>query len=164
MINYTPDNYNQYGVLKLPSFLILATFYLLKHYFIIAFPIMAHIPMIGMVIQPLIQVMPSAQYSSGALLYSCIPALLVFISMAMRKPTASAWLGWIWKKSKWLLLSSIVLEIALFSLYIVLGIKKLNEVILMFIYIDVVLIIYLMRSQRIRDAIAQFPEKGDVQE
>ena len=159
MINYTPDNYNQYDVLKLPSFLVLTTIYLLKHYFIFAFPIMAHIPIIGRVIQPLIQVMPSAQYSSGALLYSCIPALLVLISMAKRKPTAAAWLGWIWKRSKWLLLSSIVLEIALFSLYIVLDIKKLNEVILMFIYIDVVLIIYLIRSQRARDAIAEFPEK-----
>lgn len=157
MINYTPDNYNQYGVLKPPLFLILAILYLLKHYFIIAFPIMAYIPMIGMVIQPLIQIMPSTQYSSGALLYSCIPALLVFISMAMRKPTAGVWLAWIWKKSKWLLLSSIVLEMALFSLYIVLNIKRLNEVILMFMYIDVVLMIYMMRSQWVQDVIAQFP-------
>ncbi len=164
MKRYNPVDYNQYEVLKIPLFLILATFYLLKHYLIIALPIMAHIPIIGMVIQPLIQVMPSEQYSSGALLYSCIPALLVTISMAGRKPTASSWLRWIWQRGRWFLLSTAVLEIGLFILYIVLGIKKLNEVLLMFIYIDFVLIIYLLRSQRVRDVFAQFPVPAKANE
>jgi len=157
MIRYTPDDYNQYDVLKIPLFLVLANFYLLKHYLIIALPIMAHIPMIGRVIQPLIQIMPSSQFSSGALLYSCIPALLVIISMAGRKPTAAPWLRWIWQRGQWFLLLTIVLEIAFFAWYIVQGTKKLNEVNLMFIYLDLVLIFYLMKSQRVRDAFAQFP-------
>ena len=164
MKQYNPVNYNQYEVLKIPLFLIFTTFYLLKHYLIIALPIMAHIPIIGMVVQPLIQVMPSEQYSSGALLYSCIPALLVIISMAGRKPTASSWLRWIWQKGRWFLLLTAVLEIGLFILYIVLGIKKLNEVLLMFIYIDFVLIIYLLRSQWVREVFAQFPVPAEANE
>jgi len=111
-----------------------------------------------MVVQPLIQIMPSGQFSSGTLLYSCIPALLVIISMAGRKPTTGHWLRWIWQKGQWLLLLAIVLEMAFFTWYFVQGTKKINEVNLMFIYIDLVLIFYLMKSQRVRDAFAQFPK------
>jgi len=56
-------------------------------------------------------------------------------------------------------LSSLVLEISFIALYVVLGLKKFNEVSLMFVYIDVVLIIFLVRSQRVRDVFTEFPEK-----
>lgn len=158
MILYTPDDYNQHNVLHVPTTLVLISFYLLKHYLIFALPMMANLPMIQKVARPLLTLMPSHEYTSGALLYSCIPALLVIISMARRLPKTGPFLRWIWHRGRLLLLSSLGLEIGFILLYVALGIKKFNEVSLMFIYIDVVIIVYLFKSERIHDVFTEFPK------
>ena len=158
MILYTPDDYNKYDVLNVPLSLVIINLYLLKHYFIFAFPVMAQLPMISLVAQSLEPVIPSKNYSNGALLYSCIPALLVFISTARRLPSTGAVLRWVWQHGRGLLLLSLVLEMGLILWYFGLQLQKLNEVSLAFLYIDSCLILFLLKSQRIRDVFSEFPQ------
>lgn len=158
MILYTPDDYNKYDVLNVPLSLVIVNLYLLKHYFIFAVPVMAKLPIIGMVAHSLEQVIPSQNYSNGALLYSCIPALLVFISMARRLPSTGAWLRWVWQHGRGLLILGLVLEIGLTLWYFWFNLQKLNEVNLAFLYIDICLILFLLKSQRIRDVFTEFPQ------
>ena len=158
MIFYTPDDYNKYDVLNVPFSLVIVNLYLLKHYFIFAFPVMVQLPMISIVAQSLEQVIPSKNYSNGALLYSCIPALLVIISMARRVPSAGSFLRWVWRNGRGLLLLSLILEIGLISLSVWLRIQKLNEVSLAFLYIDGLLIFFLFKYQRLVDVFAEFPQ------
>jgi hypothetical protein len=158
MIFYTPDDYNKYDVLNVPLSLVIVNLYLLKHYFIFAVPVMAQLPMISLVAQSLEQVIPSQNDSNGALLYSCIPALLVFISMTRRLPSTGVFLRWVWQHGRGLLLLGLVLEIGLILLYFRFQLQKLNEMNLAFLYIDSCLILFLLKSQRIRDVFTEFPQ------
>jgi len=154
---YTPDDYNQYNVLNVPLSLVLANLYLLKHYLIFAIPFFAKIPLINRIADPLNNVIPSEEYSGILLLFSCVPALLVVISMARRLPPSGDYLRWIWKRGRQLLLSSIILEMLIIATYLLLEIKKFSSVTLIFLYIDAVLIVFLFKSKRVNDAFAEFP-------
>jgi len=154
---YTPDDYNQYNVLNVPLPLALANFYLLKHYLIAAIPFFAKIPLLGRIASPLMDILPSQEHSGVLLLYSCIPALLVAISMARRLPHSGDYLRWIWKRGRALLLSSIILEMLIITVYLWLDIHKFSSVTLIFLYIDAVLILFLFKSRRAKDAFAEFP-------
>jgi hypothetical protein len=158
MLVYAPHEYNHYDVLKVPISLVLINLYALKHYLIFAMPIMSSIPMIGAIAQPIAQVMPSPDHSTGALLFSSLPALFVLISMARRLPQARNLMRWLWQRGHWLLITSLSLEIGLLTLYTILGIKKLNDIILLGIYLNVILIFYLVKSTRVRDVFAEFPQ------
>jgi len=161
---YTPDDYNQYNVLNVPSSLVLVNLYLLKHYFIVAIPFFANIPLIGRIASPLSNVIPSQEHSGILLLYTCIPALLVSISMARRVPHSKEYIRWIWKRGRELLLSSIILEILIISAYLLLGIHKFSSVTLIFLYIDAVLIVFLFKSKCVNDAFAEFPAFEEKEE
>lgn len=155
---YTPDDYNQYDVLHVPVVLSLTTIYLLKHYLITALPFLATVPFVSMIAAPLIDVIPSHSYSSRALLYASIIPLLVTMAMARRVPTAGHLFRFIWSWGRILLIISVVLEVSLVILYAAMDWKKLNDVTLIFIYLDVIAFMYLLRSQRVRDTFAQFPD------
>lgn len=158
MLPYTPDDYNQHGVLHIPLFLVLSSLYLLKHWVIAMFSLTNVASNVESMLGSLALFLPSAEHSSTLLLYSCLPTILVVFSMARRIPkTRSIFLRWIWKQGRLFLLSSLFLEIGLLIFYIVYGTKKLDEVLLMFLYVDVVIVIYLFRSQRVRDVFAEFP-------
>ncbi len=151
MTRYRFEDYNEYNVLKIPLNLISVNLYLLKHFLIFVLPMISTIPVL---------VKFAHEQFSLVLLLSCIPAALVIVGMVRRVPkTRSRIIRWIWRKGLFLLLSSLVLEIGFIVLYAVLAIKKFNEVSLMFVYIDAVLIIFLVKSQRVRDVFTEFPEK-----
>ena len=154
---YTPDDYNKYNVLNVPPSLLWANLYLLKHYLIFAVPFFAKIPLISKIAKPLSNVIPSEEYSGVLLLYSCIPALLVLVSMARRLPHSQDYMRWIWKRGRQLLLTSIILEMVIIAIYLLLEIQKFSSVTLAFLYIDVVLIVFLFKSRRVNDALAEFP-------
>lgn len=158
MLLYTPDDYNQHGVLHIPLFLVLSSLYLLKHWVIAMFSLMNVTANVASMLGSLALFLPSTEHSSTLLLYSCLPAVLVVFSMARRIPkTRSLFLRWVWKQGRIFLLSSLFLEIGLLTFYIAYGTKKLDEVLLMFLYIDVLIVIYLFRSQRVRDVFTEFP-------
>jgi hypothetical protein len=151
MTKYRFEDYNEYNVLKIPLLLILVNIYLLKQFLIFALPMISTIPFL---------VKFAHQQFSIPLVLSGIPALLMIVAMLRRIPkTRSRILRKIWGWGKTLLLSSLVLEMGFIILYIVLGLKTFNETSLIFLYLDLVFIIYLLKSQRVRDVFAEFPEK-----
>lgn len=158
MLSYTPDDYNQYDVLHVPFPLALTTLYLLKHWFIATLSIFNVTSTTRSAWGSLAFFLIDTEYSSTLLLYSCLPALLVAFSMARRLPkTRSPFLRWVWQHGKAFLLSSLFLEMGLLIFYVAYGMKKPDEALLMFLYVDAVMVIYLVKSQRVRDAFAEFP-------
>lgn len=150
MMKYGFEDYNEYNILKIPLSLVLVDLYLLKHFVFFVLPIISSIPFL---------VKFAHEQFHIALLFSGIPALLVFVSMLRRVPkTRSFMLRWLWQKGRLLLLLSLVLELGLLSLFIVLGMNALNEASLMFLYLDVVFIFFMVKSQRVRDVFAEFPK------
>jgi hypothetical protein len=150
-IKYRFEDYNEYNVLKIPLTLILTTLYLLKQIVIFILPMVSSIPFLTKF---------AHLHFDLALLLLSIPAILVLISMIRRVPkTRLRLIRWSWHWGRFLLLSTLFLEIGFIILYLVLGIKKFNEVTLIFLYLDAVLIFYLMKSQRVRDVFAEFPTK-----
>ena len=151
MTKYSFEDYNEYNVLKIPLNLIFVNLYLLKHFLIFVLPMISTIPIL---------VKFAHEQFSLVLLLSSIPATLVIVGMLRRVPkTRSGIIRLIWRKGRFLLLSNLVLEIGFIVWYAVLGIKKFNEVSLMFVYINMVLIIFIVKSQRVRDVFTEFPEK-----
>jgi hypothetical protein len=150
-MKYSFEDYNEYNVLKIPLTLVLVNFYLLKQVLIFVLPLISSVPFL---------LKFAHEQFSVALLFSSLPAALVIVGMLRRAPkTRSPIIRRIWRWGRFLLLSTLVLEIGFIILYIVLGIKKIDGVSLIFVYIDVVLIIFLAKSQRVRDVFAEFPNK-----
>jgi len=149
-MKYGFEDYNEYNVLKIPLLLVLVNLYLLKHFLIFVLPMISPIPVV--------KEFAHEQFSL-ALLFSGIPAALVIGGMFRRIPkTRSVIIRWIWQWGRLLLLSSLVMEVGFIILYVVLGFSKFNGVSLTFIYVDVVLTIFLLKSRRVRDVFAEFPE------
>ncbi|EDN66238.1 membrane protein [Beggiatoa sp. PS] len=148
-IKYRFEDYNNYNVLKIPLTLVLTNLYLLKQIVIFVLPMISSIPLLTKF---------AHEHFNLALLFSSIPAILVIISMIRRAPkTRLRLIRWSWHRGRFLLLSTLFLEIGFIILYLILGITKFNEVTLIFLYLDAVLIFYLMKSQRVRDVFAEFP-------
>jgi len=150
-MKYNFEDYNEYNVLKIPSFVIVLNIYLLKQFVIFLLPMISSIQFF--------KTLAHEQFHI-ALLTSSLPAIFVIMSMIRRVPsTKSALLIWFWKNAKNLLLFSLISDLLLISLFIKFDMWQFNGLNLMFIYLDVIFIIYLIRSQRIIDVFAEFPHK-----
>ncbi len=153
MPKYSFEDYNEYNILKIPSLLIILNLYLLKYFVIFILPMISKIPAA--------KTFAHEQFTV-ILLLPTIPAILVLVAMIQRVPESRyvKIVKRIWEVGHWLLLSGILLEIVILSLYILLDMKKLDETLLIFLYIDFMAIIYLLKSQRVQDVFADFPEKS----
>ncbi|WP_069470327.1 DUF2919 family protein [Candidatus Marithrix sp. Canyon 246] len=150
-MKYNFEDYNEYHVLKIPSLLIVLNIYLLKYFVIFLLPMISAIPFFKTLAHDQFHI---------ALLTCSLPAVFVLISMIRRVPsTKSVLLIWFWKNANNLLLFSLISELVLLSLFLWFEIQQLNGINLMFIYLDVIFIVYLIRSKRIIDVFAEFPHK-----
>jgi hypothetical protein len=150
-MKYNFEDYNEYNVLKIPYLLIVLNIYLLKQFVIFLLPMISSIPFF--------KTLAHEQFHI-ALLTASLPAVFVIMSMIRRVPsTKSVLLIWFWKNAQNLLLFSLISDLLLVSLFIKFDMQQFNGLNLMFIYLDVIFIIYLIRSQRIRDVFAEFPHK-----
>jgi hypothetical protein len=168
MKKYSFQDYNDNNVLTVHWPLKLVLLYSLKHYLLALIPMSPSIPGLGMV---LVDVLPlwiedfAHKLSTTPLLLSSIPALLVVIAAVKRYlPTASEvghLMRWSWRNGRWLVLLTILLETVIVPWYVFSGIKKLDVVILLVLYLDVIAVIFLLKSQRVRDVFAEFPQADD---
>jgi len=168
MLKYSFEDYNENQVLKIHWTLLWSFIYLLKHYWLAMVPMLKNLPGIGTVVMDLIP--PTAtqfvhEHSTMPLLLSCVPTLLVTIAAYQRQSinatNAGTLVRWLWKRGVWLLLLTMFLEMGIMGWYIWFGLKELNEVIVLVGYLDLVVIIFLVRSQRVRDIFAEFPERDE---
>ena len=155
MTKYHWADYNEYLVLKVPRFLLLTMIYLLKHWVIFVLPLISQIP-------ALIQF--AHTYFSLPLLLSSMPAIPLIISWLRRVPqTRSPLIRRIWQYGRLLLITSLMLELILIVLFYMIGQYKMDETWLLFLYLDLVFIIYVLKSQRVRDVFAEFPSADKFQ-
>jgi hypothetical protein len=149
MIKYHWANYNEYQVLKVPGFLLLAMIYLLKHLVIFVLPLISQIPAF---------IQFAHTHFSLPLLLSSTPVIPLIISWLRRVPqTRSLIIRRIWQYGRLLLITSLLSELILIILFNMVGQYKMDETWLLFLYLDLVFIIYVLKSQRVRDVFAQFP-------
>ncbi|MCP4699365.1 MAG: DUF2919 domain-containing protein [Gammaproteobacteria bacterium] len=152
-MNYTPDDYNQHDVLKTPALLILILLYQSKH---VLFVLLPNLPRMGEM-QRFLDLLEIASFDWG-LLFSSLPAVAILvITINKRVPKAGLWPRWIWKRGRTLVILLSVLEIGLLALYVAIGKREFNEAMLVLWYIDLLLLIYLFRSKRVRDVFNEFP-------
>ncbi len=150
-MKYNFEDYNEYNVLKIPTVLIILNIYLLKQFVIFLLPMISSIPFFTTLAHEEFHI---------ALLTVSLPALFVIMSMIRRVPsTKSVVLIWFWKHAKNLLLFSLIADLLLVSLFIKFDLKQFTGFNLIFIYLDVIFIIYLIRSKRIIDVFAEFSDK-----
>ncbi|MBE9561832.1 MAG: DUF2919 family protein [Proteobacteria bacterium] len=150
MTKYSFEDYNEYNVLKIPLSLILLNLYLLKYIVIFLLPMVSNIPSVKEF---------SHEHFTIFLLLPAIPAFLVLISMIQRVPKSRyvQIINQIWNIGKWLLLLSVILEIIIIILYLLLDIKQFGQTLLIFLYLDSMAIIFLLKSQRVQDVFTEFP-------
>lgn len=168
MKKYSFEDYNDNNVLTVHWPLQLVLLYSLKHYLLALIPMSPSIPGLGMI---LVDILPpwiedfAHEHSTTPLLLSSIPALLVMIAAVKRYlPTASEvgrLMRWSWRNGRWLVLFTILLETVIVPWYVFAGIKKLDVTILLVLYLDVIVVIFLLKSQRVRDVFAEFPHPDD---
>ncbi|MDM8546302.1 DUF2919 family protein [Candidatus Venteria ishoeyi] len=150
--NYGIDDYNDFNVLKTPWLLLLITIYLAKY------PLLLMVPYIPRVDIGHLETFFSQNITIYNLL-SSIPAILLLLVMtAKRKPKAGERARWIWQHGKILLLVSVAIEISTILISILIGFFKLNEVVLIFIYLDFVIVFFLLKSRYIVDLFNSFPD------
>lgn len=161
-VKYSIEDYNEYDILKISFNLSLVAAYLLKYFYImILLPIFSKVPGLS---ESVTLIMPFVnkfveEPMNLIFLVSSLPVVLVTAAMFRRVPqTESPLLRWAWKRGKILLLSSAIIDIILMLLYLLLGIRHLNEMYILFLYLDGMCIVYLWKSRYAIDAFAQFPE------
>jgi len=161
-LEYSFEDYNTDDVLKIHLNLILVAAYLAKYFIIIIFlPILSKIPRVG---EAVTLAMPYVteyveNYPNLIFLLVSLPAVIVIAAMFRRAPkTKSPFLRKSWAKTRELLFISAIADIILITLYLIIGIKTFNEMYLIYLYLDAMVILYLWKSKRTRDVIAEFPE------
>ncbi|ALG67060.1 DUF2919 family protein [Beggiatoa leptomitoformis] len=160
---YSFDDYNEHQVLKIPFNLVVTTVYALK-YIVVLFilPILLNfLPALtdaGKLIIPYISQF-AHKPANLAFILSSIPAFLIFIPMFKRVPNTpeQSWIRRIWTKGRGLLLSSFIIDMSLMIIYLLLGVRQFDGVMLAVLYIDSMLLLYVMRSKRVRNVFEEFP-------
>ena len=169
MKKYSFEDYNDNNVLKVhwPLFWILV--YLLKHYWLAFIPMLKNLPGIGIIAVDLIPSTASQfiyeHSTTMPLLLSCIPVMVVSFAAYKRQSSSATqggeWIRWIWKQGRELLLATTGLEMGIIGGYLWFGIKDLNEMILIILYLDLIILIYLVRSKHVKDVFSEFPQEDD---
>jgi hypothetical protein len=161
-IKYSIEDYNAHDVLKISFNLSLVAAYLLKYFYIMfLLPVFSKVPGLS---ESVTLAMPFVnkfveQPANLIFLISSLPVVLVTLAMFRRVPqTKSPLLRWAWTQGRPLLLFSAIIDIALMLLYLLLGIRHLNEMYILLLYLDGMCIVYLWKSTYVIDAFAQFPE------
>jgi len=150
---YTPDDYDNNDCLRPPGALVLILIYMMKYIMLMVIP---QLPIVGRNMEWVSTAVPVDM----ALLLCALPALLVTIGWLKRNPKAKAknWQKQMWINGRRLLLASAVIELLLWVGYFILGLATVSEPLLMMLYLDIVMALYLFRSKRLRDAFLDYPK------
>ncbi len=148
---YTPDDYNQHDVLKIPTYLPLILLYMLRY------PVLYVLPYVPMMKDAGFLENFAKQQFDWVLLLMVIPVLLVGFALFQRTPKGTEKARKIWQHGRTLLLFALIVNVVGVFLYAALGLKKFDEFLLVFTYLDCMLLLFLWRSKHILDIFSEFP-------
>jgi hypothetical protein len=96
--------------------------------------------------------------SSPRMLFSAIPVIALFYALLHRVPDAGPRIRWVWRNGKHLILTSALLN----SVLILITTTPLDTVagklLIGFLVLNVVIVIYVYRSEVVTDVFAEFPD------
>jgi hypothetical protein len=147
---FSPDDFNQYNVLKIPSSLYLMLIYLNKYFLLVVLPSIGAGDLSAIVKWFKIDLL---------MMTSCFPALAVLIAALYRIPSPHKWAKPVWKNGGFLLMISSAMDLIILSIYIVLERRIADTPLIALLAINVGIIIYLLRSAYIKEMFKEFPEE-----
>lgn len=151
---YTPDDYNNDNVLKIPVLLYAALLYSMKYYiYIISI-------YSGSKRSSSLKLYASGMDSDILLLLASIPSLLVIISLAKRTIGASNIIRLLWENSRWLLSTTLLLNALLLFIMAYSDSSGKNNILYAFSFIDIWFLWVINTSKRIKDVLSEFPTKN----
>jgi hypothetical protein len=152
--NYSPDDFNDDGSLKVPTLLLGVIIYLIRHPLLIFLGGISSLA--GM--RRGIDVSGVSQIYSGPLfMMASFPAIIVLIALFLRSARAGMLIRKIWINGRWLLFIAVLLDIALVIYQWQMNRIQLDEIHLLGAILDIYILWYLTRSTRVRDTFADFP-------
>jgi hypothetical protein len=155
-LEYTPDDYNEYDVLKIPVSLIVSVLYALKHYiFVIALAL-------GARRSPDLKEFLWGLETDAVTLLMMVPALAVGLAMMKRHPHASDIFRVIWKRGLLLLWLTLAADALVLGYKLFLSTRGAGVVFYFLIFLDIWFIYYLYSTKIIRDVFREFPEPPDT--
>lgn len=149
---YDPDDYNRFDVLKPPLELVFINIYVLRYALFIFLPL---VPRIG----------EKLKWFSGLahvdilMMLSVIPAVVFSIAWLRRTPDGKPWHRTVWRHGRSIYIGAVSYDMVLLIIYMLIGHRVMDGLMFGFVYLDAIIIFYLFRSQQLRDACAEFPEK-----
>ncbi len=153
MLEYTPDDYNEHDVLKVPVSLIVTLLFALKHYiFVIAIAL-------GARRSATLKDFLWGLDTDIVILLTMLPALVVALAMMKRHPGAPDTVRWIWKHGLLLLWATLSADAVVLGLKLLLSERGGGILSYFLVFLDVWFIYYLYVSKRIRDVFLEFPQK-----
>ena len=145
---YTPDDFNEYMVLKVPFFLALSMIWLARH-LVIPFCL------------AIIAQTSGANAASGIvdqttwlLAISSLPALTVLLAWGKRLPQSGNFVRWIWRHASAILVFSVLLDLLLYYVMIP---KLFDGFTPATLLSDIYVLVYLVVSKRTRHVFSDFP-------
>ena len=153
---YTPYDYNRHVVLKLPFYLGAAMVYLSKYIFLFVVPRLPRLNRDGHF--DFLEGNDVTRTDLG-LVAAGLPALIVLVVALFRRvPDAGQPWRWIWEHGRILLITSASLEFALMVVYVIIGRRQIDEIVVAFAYLDLMILGYLIKSRRVVDLFNDFPK------
>lgn len=99
----------------------------------------------------------SALYSTPFFLLVSAPAVAIIVASVRRAPGAGPLIRGIWRNGRLLLSIAAGLDIGLLVCHWAFGWLSINEIIIVTVFLDVYILLYLARSVRVRDTFEDFP-------
>lgn len=149
---FSPDDFNEYQVLKIPPLLYLILIYLNKYFLIVV------LPSIG---AGDLSVIAKWFKIDALMMLSCFPALAVLIASLYRIPTPKKFPKLIWNNGLILLTISSVLDLLILGSYVILERRVFDLGTLILLLINAGIIVYLWKSEYLKEMFKEFPEEID---
>ena len=151
---YSPDDFTQDGVLKVSPLLWLIIIYLSRHLLIVLIGKLSQWVGSG---QGIDSSGLAALYSNPEFMVASMPAVMVLMIHFRRTSSAKPIFRTLWRKGRWLLGFAAGLDLLILASHWSFGSIVANEFQIAAAFIDVYIVMYLIRSKRTRDTFEDFP-------
>ena len=152
---YQISDFNNDGALKVPMLLWLVLAYLSRHLLLLA---MGGLSTFMMSRTGNGQIDFAGFNSSPMFLLASLPAVTVMVAALLRAPGSIRLIQFIWGHGRKLLIVSALVDLGLLAMSCYLHWLVLNEWVIVGALLDIYILVYLLRSVRVRDTFSDFPE------
>jgi len=147
---FSPDDFNEFHVLKIPFLLYFVLIYLNKYFLLVVLPSIGAGDLTAIIRWFKID---------WLMMMSCLPALALLVASLYRIPTPKKLPKLVWEKGLILLLISSAMDFVILASYIALERRILDTGLIILLAVDVAIFVYLLRSKYLKEMFKEFPEE-----